>query len=345
MNKKKFLILIIISLVLQGFLFQLLEWKAEDMLNPLFRYGKAYTINVDLSHSQNHSLSYNNRFLSYISENNLKVIDLTTNNTVFTSPYKKNMLLNYKWLPDRNSLVYLVRNQNNYQEILLYSLDLDTISSKSEAKDINPRLDRAITMSTSRILNIDLSTYTNNLYILLDNSQQSSELIKIDIMKNINRLDLPGESIHAFSVSNKYGIIFIQSTGPSSQGIFSIEGMNRSTISIDPSEVLLGCHDELLFTGKLDINTLKVIYAYSIKEKKKTMIWQGNIQYNKTDNIVAAKNALILKGLLNLEIIRIDGSNESKKIDSKLIIMSPTGKMYLEIIADPNEAVYYWHAI
>lgn len=352
-NLKKIKLLLYIftaSLTLQLISFYLLDSKAEQLLNPLFRFDKPCLLNVDLSNSLCYNLSYNNRFLAFISDDSLNVVDLINNSIIFNSLSSENnsILLGYQWFPDRNSLIYLVQEVNDISRpILLYSLDFDTLQTNSNM-NFEPRLNRVFSFPTQKILKIELSTYTNNLFLLLQDKNQKTELIKMDIMKNINRLHQVEEFIVSISVSNKFGVLYVESIHEANKKIYSIIGGERSIISDNTNDILLGCYDDVVFIGKTNDDMLQEIYLYPVGQEynnNKVLFWRGNISLKDTNAYISADKKILLKGSQRLDILYPDGKHDTKKISNSIIVLSSSGKMYLEIVPSANRWRYYWRSI
>ena len=118
---------IIISFFAQYLVFALLDRQTGKLLNPSIVIDRAYLVKADITDAQNLQLSYNNKYLSFTKENRLEVIDLNQNkpifdSTIFFDPFKR--ILSYRWLPDRNSLLVLIDEPNQF-EVHLYSLDFN----------------------------------------------------------------------------------------------------------------------------------------------------------------------------------------------------------------------------
>ncbi|MGI6449628.1 MAG: hypothetical protein ACOX3R_04795 [Desulfitobacteriia bacterium] len=315
----------------------------EQYLNPMFRLNKAYALNTDLSKAQNFSLSYNNRYLAFISGGHLQVIDLINNQAVLKnkSLSEAGLVLSYKWLPDRNGMIYLTQSHSNPDRpAALFSLDLDPATSNP--RQVEPRLERSLNIFISEVMDIGVSTYTNNLFVLYRDEELKCKLMTIDIMKNINRLDDPLESILSLAVSNKYGTLYIESLKEGQKAIYAVIGRERHLVTDDPQEILLGCQDELLFIGELAGNTLREISLYthnssSIQYTK--LLWQGDIPYARAEVFISSDQKVFILDKENIVIIYPDGSSKSKEILYRPVF-SPVGKMYLEINPTRNE--YFW---
>ena len=349
--RKKIIYFIVASIVLQGTIFSLLNWKAEQLLNPFFRTDKAYKINIDLQKADSFGLSYNNRFLALIIGGEMQIIDLVKNQVVYTSnnlALEDSVMLCYKWLPDRNSLVFLIRSkQANNNAESLYSIDLQTVSLPGNTPEA--KLNRIFNLSVQEVSSIEISTYTNNLYILYRDKYAEQKLCKIDIMKNINSLNQPQEGIKAMSVSNKFGTVYLQSTGRDSNIIYSLEGVEKKIIADNPADLLLGCLDEKVFIGEVRNNRLQTINCLKRSENsggQEVAVWQGDLVINSPEVLICSDDKILFKDEKSLDIIYPDGRSDHKQIvEGTNIVLSPTGKMYLEIKPENQESIYYWRSL
>jgi len=345
-NNKLIICFIIASIGLQLTVFLFLDRKADQLLNPSYRFDKEYSIDESLADAEKYSLSYNNKFLACVLKNNLKIVDLTNNN-VFNINNNESIFMGYKWLPDRNGLIYFTKSSTNDKKVInLYSLDLET------ENQIIPKLDRTVSIDLEEILEIEISTYTNNLYILSKTPNQETELIKIDLMKNYVKLNKPDEPIIRISVSNKFGFLFVESLNKDKKkSITMLKSNERTLICNDPNMVLLECSDNLLYIGKLDNGYLAQVYLYMLDNTINQLsanggylIWQGYIPFKETTSIICSDDNLLLKSTNSLYIIQPNG--KLKKLDIRNnIIPASTGLMYMELLTDEFKTTYYWRSI
>jgi len=345
-NIKLITYLVVISLSLQFLIFLFLDWKAGQLLEPFYQIDKEYIIDESLAGADTYSLSYNNKFLGCVLENNLKVVDLTNRN-VLNIDNDESIFMGYKWLPDRNGLVYFTKSTTNDQKVLyLYSLDLE-----SENQFI-PKLDRTISLDLKEILEIEISTYTNNLYVLGRNQNNENELIKIDLMKNYIKLNEPKETITKISVSNKYGVLFIESLDDSQKKRIAMHNNDRRIlVSNEPNMVLLNCSDNFLYIGRLDDGYLTEIYLNTIDKEimqmnsnNRSLIWQGRILFEEVKYINCIDSILLLINFNSLYIFEPNGKFKKLKLNN-IIVPPSTRLMYLELITGEAETRYYWRSI
>jgi len=311
--------------------FAFLDWKSSKLLNSSITIDHKYLVKIDIAEAENLQLSYNNKYLSFINNNKLEVIDLYQNKSVFDSSIVLDSsfkLLNYKWLPDRNSLLFF-SNEADPSKAYLYSLDFNDQTSSG----YQPKLDREFSFSIANIINIEMSTYTNNLYVLFEDANQKENLIRMDIMKGINWLNLPQENIHNIAVSNKLGNLFVESSYNLSKSIFLLNGQERMIVSNHPNDILLGSRDNTIYIGRVDKGYLQELYSYDPLKDGGTLtnVWQGKIPYKENEQ--------------QLTILFTEGIINQNQLPEGNIILSPTGNIYLQIIPIEEGFNYYWRKI
>lgn len=400
------LCLVLITITIQLAVYILFDWQAGQLINPVIKTDKAYAIKTDLSSAGNFALSYNKKYLACLDAEQLKIIDLTSHKMIFTtgstsqdllsSVLTADSVLGFRWLPDRNSLVYLAESDPQIGMVSLYSLDLSVVgagnlntegtSDSSDTADfdssytsdlsgesvaastkssgrVQPKLDREIGMDVQRILQIEISTYTNNLFILYEDSNQDTRLMKIDIMKTVNTISLPGEMISKLAVSNKYGIAYLESELENKKVITAITGGTRKVLSQTAGDILLGCQDTEVYIGTLKGNAtgnqngiLSEIDSYHVQVDSsavtKTNLWQGETSYNAAQSVVSSNGMLAILSNEELIVISAKGAIRSVKITSgtsgkshTVNVLSPTNDLYLELWPGEKKSVYYWRKI
>lgn len=407
MKKRGILWLVFITIALQLGGYTLLDWQAGQLINPVIKAGKSYAITMDLSNACNFALSFNKKYLACLNDEKLIIIDLTLNKVVYTttgntgqdplrSVLTANKVLEFRWLPDRNALVYLAEIEHRIGAVSLYSLDLSaggtkTFSTEGSSKSpgmpvaksdaasdgIQPKLDREIGMDVDRIIQIEMSTYTNNLFILYEDSKQSTQLMKIDIMKTVNTISLSGEKISKLAVSNKYGIVYLESRLGDDKSIIAIQGGIRKVLSQAPEDVLLGCQEDNVFIGKVGDSQVsassengQVLYEIdryqklsgsstdgtsNTTEDQKTSLWRGKIPYNDVEAEITTGGQILLLSKERLDVISAKGVYRSLNLpvtvsdgslaDRTEIIISSTGDLYFELRPQEKKSVYYWREI
>lgn len=331
-NKTVIIIAILfLSFFTQYLVYTWLDWKSSKLLNSSITIDHEYLVKTDIAEAENLQISYNNKYLSFINDNKLKVIDLYQNKSVFDSTLfldSSFKLLNYKWLPDRNSLLFF-NTEADISKAYLYSLDFNNETSS----EFLPKLDREFSFTIANIINIEMSTYTNNLYVLFEDNNQKKNLIRMDIMKGINWLNLPQENVHSIAVSNKLGNLFVESSYNLSKSIFLLNGQERKIVSNHPNDILLGSRDNTIYIGRVDKGYLQELYTYDPLKDGGTLtnVWQGKMPYTENEQ--------------QLTIFHTEGNINQNQLPEGDIVLSPAGNIYLQIISIEEGFNYYWRTI
>jgi len=355
--KRRWMIwLIMLSLVLQLAVYALLNWKADQLLNPSLHINQVYVLKTDLSQADSFMLSYNKKFLAYQTGRYLEVIDLTTNTKIFAESPEKDTakIVGFAWLPDRNGMVYLIREQNKNAVTSLYSVDFSTGSS--ELNSFKPMLDRELSLAVDQVLQIEMSTYTNKLFILFKDDNQTHQLITMDIMKTLNRVNQQGEEILNIAVSNKFGSIYAESRMGMNKTIDVYQAGSKNHISVDPEDTLLGCRDDKIYVGKISGNILQEVTVYQVQPSgpamTETVVWQGEIPYAETETKISNTNQVMIKSKGRLDVISANGKHQWLRLpdvsatkSNTVIILAPTGDLYLELLPGNEKSVYYWREV
>jgi len=355
--KRRWIIwLLLPSLVLQLAVYALLNWQAEQLLNPSLHINQAYVLKTDLSQAYGFALSYNKKLLAYQAGRYLEVIDLTTNTKIFSKCPEEDAakIAGFAWLPDRNGMVYLIREQNKNAVTSLYSVDFSTGSS--ELNSFESMLDRKLSLAVNQVLQIEMSTYTNKLFILFKDDNQTHQLITIDIMKTLNRVNQQGEEILNIAVSNKFGSIYAESRMGTDKAIDVYQAGSKNPISVDPEDTLLGCRDDKIYVGKISGNILQEVTVYQVQPSGPAMteavVWQGEIPYAETETKISSANQVIIKSRGRLDVISTNGKHQWLRLpdmsateSNAVIILAPTGDLYLELLPGNEKSIYYWREV
>lgn len=350
LKKKKIALFISLSLMVQVLVFTFLDVQTKELLNPSFQFDQKAVLQADVSKAHSFSLSYNNRYLAYLSDGRLHVQDLISNQDVLSREVlpAEEMELAFKWLPDRNSLVYLSKKSEGVNRSpALWSLDLESNTGSGGRIDATPRQDRVLEIEFREIIGMEVSTYTNKMYILYRDQKLHNRLITMDIMMNINRLDDPEESIRALAVSNKFGTVYLETIKAGEKAILAVIGRERETVTDNHREILLGSWDDGLFTGLTENNMLREILYYSSDEsgnRHKKSLWKGNISFQSSNVLISSVGKIMLAQDQRLDVVDLQGNLVSVTVpENHTVIPSPTGMMYIDLT--PQTAEFCWKEI
>jgi len=355
---KKILIVLVACAVFQAALFFWLDRQADYVLNPHWRTDKVYKLNTDLAEAHSFNLSFNNRYLAYLSAGILEVVDLLQNKKIYSSEGSGGpnlgspAVLAYQWLPDRNSLVFILRGIQQQNVVnALYTLDLENMLS-AEAGSVEASLVRALNLPIQEISSIEISTYTNNAYLFYRSDGARQRLARIDIMKNINSLDREGEEIEAVSVSNKYGKVYVQRKDG---GIYMLSGNARELVSDNTADILLGSFEDKVLVARVLNGQLLQIRSYSgqggriVPEPE--LFWQGEIPFQRPERVICTESRVILQSAQGVEVALAGGGSLRPELNNGDIpVVSPNGRLMMVINLNKkslfgSDTTYTWHSL
>lgn len=345
--KTKLLILAITAL-LQFWIFYFFEIKAAEMLNPSLQYHITYHIPLVLDEPYSFKLSHNNKYLAYINgEDRFQIIDLTKNQLFHEQTIwgTNGRIAFFEWFPDHNSLFCIVRQEDGPFQV--YTLDLDMANKE----DILPRFERVLPASIQKVLQVEISTHTNNLYLSGMNDHMETELYRIDIMKNINRIESlsKSDSIRSITVVKKSGSLLMDTTQGTKSTILSVRGQEKSKLWESNNDVLIGNTEEHVLLGKLNGDQLEEVFTVPLSNTEvigsPTPLWQGRIPFSTAlVQMVTPDQKVLLMDKERLDAIYPDGRHKVFRLKETNII-STLGNMYLEVKINKDKITYVWYPL
>jgi hypothetical protein len=365
----------LISLILQfGLYFFLNNAVAKIMKVPQFPASQppVYYLEADLpdSNPENIQISYTKDYLAYMDDGVFKVFNLRQNKLVFSkgpvSTDEKGLgVLNYQWLPDRNSLIYFFAKKNSspysivlvprsesspeeLERVTIYTPQLTylcTLELPNSNEDISPIDRENITISNfpagGKVEQIATSTYTNLVYALIE-SNSAPTLMEIDVMYNVRFLQQAEETILDFTASDHLGTLFVQNQKAGDKYILAVEGENRSPIAANNNYIILGSSSNNLYIGEVIHNRLTQIFVCNDSPKldkddkyKLSSFWQGEIPFTEGQVGIDSQGKIVIYEANRAYIITEDGL-KTKTIEGDNNFLSPDGAALIKLTKRPN---------
>ena len=136
--------------------------------------------------AENLTVSNDGRFVAYIEEGNLKVLDSEANKESIFNPDKKGEVVFYKWLTEGSSMIVIQKIKekgNTYYEPVSYNAKK---SSVTNIVDFNYNEVKISVKSNNEIVeNVEFSTATNVFYIKIKKGNGKSDLYSLNVMNQI----------------------------------------------------------------------------------------------------------------------------------------------------------------
>jgi predicted heme/steroid binding protein len=294
---KKIAVWTLLSLALQLGGYAALNYSVHQVMHPAAQDGKPITTRLRASlpdaDAVNVQLSYAKDYLAYRSGGVFKVYSLKQQKVVFEKAAEseggQNLgVLNYQWLPDRNSLIYFYakistssvtvteeapspgsqvayEGENgpayNEEDGSVPLPETKTVEKSTQITELNTlelpnggeannrhNLNLNSFPAGGEILQIASSTYTNLIYITVKTGK-TVKLMEIDVNKNTKFLQQSGETILNLAASDRYGTLYLERKSGKAKQIVAVFNGKRLTVSEDGNHVLLGARDGVLYVG------------------------------------------------------------------------------------------------
>lgn len=215
------------------------------------------------------SVSYDGKYLAYLNNKDLFVLNLDDTNKTKVSASDGMEIIYYKWIYDRNRLI-LAERPINLKKSAFYKLYYYDVDSKSKAEIFNEVNNRSIKIpiynNNEKIDAIDMSTLTNVIYVKLSSSNNYSRVYSINIMAQVKNIKTVTHNVGKI-ISTKIDDVLLY------------ENLNDSKVFIYgenmPIEINGNSNLSLLGTDNKDN-----VYLALTNNDKTQIIYYGNIAGN-----------------------------------------------------------------
>lgn len=193
------------------------------------------------------------------------------------------------WLPDEARMLYALANTSRSKSGRIEIHVVDVTSSKDQlVKDLS-RLRKG-----SHVIHFALSTYTNLLYLDVEDGRKSDSIYQINIMNRMHRISLPSYKIGNVALASKEELLFYEDS--IRKQVFSYNGRRIKMITPDDWDYcLLGItRDDELYIGRL--NDGKVISIFKADKDGKMDLFADLSHEVPKENILQGLNGqLVIK--------------------------------------------------
>ena len=218
--------------------------------------------------AQNISMSYNAEYGAYLSDSILHIINVDNGNINKVAGMDNDKITYYKWLPDRNMVIFSSDTKNGQKGIV----ELSTYEPDSETLRQYPQIDGLT--AKSQVMDIELSQYTNIVYAKIKTSDTKSKIVRFNVMSQYAHvMNLGADAIikecsfvNKLVYQNKEESVYIY------DGIKNVK--NKVPIDADRVQVLGIDLNDSLYIGILDsLGKVSQIYHQKINDDKLTDNW------------------------------------------------------------------------
>lgn len=238
------------------------------------------------------SVSSDGRFIAYIENNKLKVLDSNDKSEKEFQSEEKGEVVYYKWLTNENSLIVILKVQNkngSYFEPVSFN------AKKGEARQLADfnlnELKIYIKSNNDKIDNVVFSTATHSLYIKVKKLNEKSDLYYANVMNQLEKV----------RANMDIGNIIVPTTSTN----IVMEMGNGVTILNSPNNIKIPNVEIIRILGS-DIN--------------------DNVYFGQEVNNKITK---IYYGIISNEKIKWNTLALQKPVDKKNILIDYTGKVYI----------------
>ena len=213
-------------------------------------------------------MSYNAKFAAYLEDGILHVLNADNNQDKKVAGMGADKITYFRWLPDRDMVIFSSDTKDGNKGVI----QMSTYESDSETSRDYPEISGI--SSNSKVMDIELSPYTNVVYAKINTSDSTSKIIRFNIMSQYAHvMNLKSDAvIKECTYVNK---LVYQNEGSS---IYIYDGINRTKnkIPVDAENVRVLDIDmnDTLYIGVLDSsgNVTEILHQ-KITEEKPTDNW------------------------------------------------------------------------
>lgn len=238
--------------------------KGTKVSSTMPTVKKPIAIKIDNSNEQV-KLSYNGKYLSYLDNGALKVVDTETGKISDISITQGSSLSYYKWLSDRNRMIIVEKTINsNGATIKFYNYDMSN-NQKEEVRDNIHNKSITITVydQKAEVTDLSISTITNLIYAKVSLSSSKSVIYSMDIMAEMNKTQTIGYVLGSIAAAPTKDILFYEDLSN-----------RRVRTTYWKSIIIKGVNNPCLLGVDGDNN----VYIGSLIDDKVTKIYWGNIE-------------------------------------------------------------------
>jgi len=233
-------------------------------------------------------VSYNGSYAAFTVDSKLEILDVKNNKRKKTIDASNGYITYYRWLTDRNILIYskTVSNMNgSCVEVITYDPELDVERSYPNISEL-PEF--------SEVVDIQFSTITNIVYVKVKLSESQAEIYKYNIMDELKYVTSTGINTVIKETIYRDSLVYQDDNSK----IYVRDG-EKNTIKALPFEgkmVLLGIDSkDRIFIGELsDENKIARIHYGGIDNyfEKELMSVQLDVPVT-SDRIIISQNGVV----------------------------------------------------
>jgi hypothetical protein len=241
------------------------------------------------SSTTNLTYSFDGKYISYLYNNTIKIINLESGKTNNVAPNKGMQITSFKWIYDRNRLIIAEKssstNSTPYFKLYYYDTSDNSITEVYDNAN-NKSIKIPVLNNQEKITQIEMSTLTNLIYLKITSSIQSSRIYIINIMAQKS-----SASLYTHNIGN-IGLL-------KADDVLIYENLSNGKVDYTGSNLPISIKGENKFK-LIGIDKNDNVYLALISAEKAITVYYGNVLKNTWQNINLSKpvslNNIILTG-------------------------------------------------
>lgn len=188
----------------------------------------------------NISMSFNARFAAYLKDGVLHIINTESNEDKKVAGLENDKITYFRWLPDRDMVIFSSDTKNGKKGVIqmsTYEADSETARDYPEISGVS---------SNSKVMDIELSPYTNVVYAKIKTSDTNSKIIRFNIMSQYAHvMNLGADAIikectyvNKLVYQNAGGSVYIYDGIKTTKNKITTENKNVRVLEIDLNDTL-----------------------------------------------------------------------------------------------------------
>lgn len=323
---------------------KIVSTKVEDN-----KKNKKSDINIEVPEdAENKALSCDGQYLAYIENDRLKIVDAYSGDEESIELQQGLHMSFYKWAPDRNILLIAAKKKvDGKSKFIFYSYDAEK-GTKEKLQNKNGEETYFTASRGTEVEDIELSPFTNMIYIKSGLPGGKSDFHKINIMQKLNKVEtkiymigdikiIPNDDSVAYESVNQNKVYITGCENP-----IKVDGVDKiCLIDVDDNDVIyVGEIEENSEKGDCKIKSIyrgvrdKKLFATKYKDVDSYKEKDGEIKHkikNKNNRMLKKRQSVKESRPKIRENIfyKWDKIALNKSVDKKDIFISREGKIYI----------------
>ncbi|KEH97512.1 hypothetical protein Z962_03065 [Clostridium botulinum C/D str. BKT12695] len=323
---------------------KIVSTKVEDN-----KKNRKSNINIEVPESaQNKALSGDGQYLAYVENERLKIVDTYSGDEENIELQEGLHMSFYKWAPDRNILLIAAKKKSDEKaKFIFYSYDAEK-GEKEKLQNKNGEETCFTAPRGTEVKDIELSPFTNMIYIKSGLAGGKSNIHKINIMQKLDKVDTKVDIIGDIKIIPNDDSIAYESVNQNKvyitgcENCIKVDGVNKaSLIDVDDNDVIYvgeiegsseqgTCKIKNVYRGVMDKKLFATKRKESDRDREKSTESKHKVKKKNTSTLKNKESVRESKPKTRENIsYRWDRMPLDKSVDKKDIFVSRDGKIYI----------------